>query len=70
MFDTVDYAHYFLASVSTDAVDRYLSCCPCAQVMIVATEDYQIPEGQQVKPGSRKMRRKEIYQPRALTAAK
>ena len=40
-----------------------------SQVMIVPAEEYLIPEGQQVKPGSRKSRRKELYQPRGLAAA-
>ena len=69
MFDNVDCAHRFLASISTGTLVDVFPAVR-AQVMIVATEDYQIPEGQQVKPGSRKMRRKEMYQPRALTAAK
>jgi hypothetical protein len=36
------------------------------QVSVVPVEEYVVPEGQQVKEGSRKMRRKELYKPRAL----
>ena len=34
------------------------------QVSVINTEDYVIPEGQRVQPGSRKWKRHEQYPPR------
>ena len=53
-----------------------LCCGPCAwwaeksaarpaQVSVINTEDYVIPEGQRVQPGSRKWKRHEQFPPRA-----
>lgn len=39
-----------------------------AQVSVIPFEDYTRPEGNTLKPGSRKSRRKEQYPPRALAA--
>lgn len=44
-------------------------CCCQSQVSVVPKEEYVVPEGQRVKEGSRKMRRKELYVPRAVERA-
>ncbi len=38
------------------------------QVSVVPIAEYEKPEGQLLKPGSRKSRKKELYKPRGLTA--
>lgn len=55
------------AAASCPLVVLLILPTPCAcrvQVMVVPFEEYEKPEGQRVQPGSRKMRRKEQYQPR------
>eukprot|EP00884_Botryococcus_braunii_P000723 jgi/Botrbrau1/10651/Bobra.53_2s0009.1 len=44
--------------------NKYIS-----KVSVVPEEEYVVPEGQQVKEGSRKMRRRELYTPRAVQRA-
>jgi len=39
------------------------------EVSVIPFEEYERPAGQQMKPGSRKSRRKEQYPPRALLRA-
>jgi len=41
--------------------------CVWLQVSVVPHEEYTKPEGQQLKPGSRKSRKKELYSPRNPT---
>ena len=49
-----------------------MACQPCLafqiQVSVLPITEYEKPEGQQLKPGSRKSRKKELYKPRGLTA--
>ena len=68
----------YLSSVSDAHYNIYSSSCSfwkitivtdCfMQVHVVDHEAYQIPEGNQIKEGSRKSRRREMYSPRSQKA--